>query len=430
MMKDERSPIAPAARQCAFCSGTSMTEVIDFGEVALAGGFLKPEQFDDEAFFRLRVYFCNDCYAVQLLDTVDAETLFRNYFYFSSAIGTLRQHFVDFATEAASRFLHAEKATVLEIGCNDGILLRPLADQAVGTLIGVDPATNVVKSIDDPRIHVVNDFFSEALAETIVGEYGTADMIVANNVYAHVPDIQGVTRGIHRLMDADGVFIFEVHMLGNIIHDFQYDMIYHEHIYYYSLLALENHFARHGMVVFDVKPIPIHGGSMRYYACKQQSRHARNISPRVTLLRNHEIERGLNRAETFERFAESVAERKRKLADLLEQLHIKGKRVAGYGASGRANTIIQYCGITDRHLDYIVDDAPAKWGFHTPGSHFLIRSNEILDEQPPDYLLIFAWSYLAEITRKCSTYLDGDGRLIVPLPDVQIILRPTSTDVL
>jgi hypothetical protein len=207
-------------------------------------------------------------------------------------------------------------------------------------------------------------------------------------------------------------------------------MIYHEHLYYYSLLALENHLRRHGMLVFDVKPIPIHGGSVRYYVCKEGSRHASAMSPRVLALKGEELQLGLDRAETFARFAESVADRKRRLMGLLERLRSAGKRVTGYGASGRANTIIQYCGITSDHIDCIIDDAPAKWGYYTPGSHFPIRSNDILTEDPPDYILLFAWSFQAEISRKCSGYLDNGGRMIVPLPDVQVTFRPRPGDVL
>jgi SAM-dependent methyltransferase len=400
--------------------------VIDFGKVALAGGFLKKEEFGHELLSPLRVFFCNDCAAVQIVDAVDPALLFANYFYFSSAIRTLREHFVDYASEVTARFLDPPRATVVEIGCNDGILLRPLADQNIRTVIGVDPATNIVKTIDDPRITIVNDFFNEPIAGELRNRHGKADLIVANNVYAHIPDIRGVTRGIQNLLADNGVFVFEVHYLGKITQGLQYDMIYHEHLYYYSLVALINHFARYDMVVFDVKPIPIHGGSMRYYVCKRGSRYAESVSPRVALLRQDELAAGLDRAETFARYATHIAQRKQALMDLLNRLRASGRSVAGYGASGRANTIIQYCNITHDHLEYIIDDAPAKHGFYTPGSHFLIRPNTVIKDDPPDYLLIFAWSYINEIAEKCRSYLDGGGRMIVPLPNVSLILHPTA----
>lgn len=420
-----KSPQGKAAR-CALCKSQSLEKIIDFGDVALAGGFLQPEQFSQEPLFPLRVYFCSDCYAVQLCDVVDPRILFGNYFYFSSATRTLREHFVDYASEMVLRFLDPKHSTVVEIGCNDGILLKPLAEQHVRTLIGVEPATNIVQAINDPRISVINDFFSEAVADKIASQFGNADMVVANNVYAHIPDICGVTQGIFNLLSDDGVFVFDVHYLGKIIQGLQYDMIYHEHLYYYSLIALTNHFDRFGMTIFDVKPIPIHAGSMRYYVCKKNSRRAAVISPHVATLRKDEIAAGFDKAETFIRFAADIAVRRTKLMELLEGVRARGRSIAGYGASGRANTIIQYCGIDHSHLEYLIDDAPAKWGYYTPGSHFLIRSNAILKESPPDYLLIFAWSYFSEIAGKCREYLDGGGRMIVPLPEVRLIVHPTQ----
>jgi len=406
---------------CAFCGSRSLAPIVDFGDVALAGGFLKPAQFKTEPRYRLRVVFCTDCLALQLPDVVDPAALFANYFYFSSAIRSLREHFLDYASEVVARFLRPEHATVVEIGCNDGILLKPLADHGVRTPIGVDPATNIVQSIGDPRITVVNDFFGSAVAARIRDEHGAADLIVANNVYAHIPDINDVTKGVAELLAPNGVFVFEVHHLGSVLRGLQYDMIYHEHLYYYSLLALENHLRRHGLQVFDVKRIPIHAGSVRYYACREGSRWAKSVTNRVALLRQDELAQGLDRVETFQHFAAEIAQRKDTLVRYLERLRKARRRVAGYGASGRANTIIQYCGIGPEHMEYMIDDAPAKWGYYTPGSHFEIRSAEALQRDPPDVLLIFAWGYLNEIAEKCKPYLDGGGRLLTPLPEVRLM---------
>lgn len=411
---------------CAFCSGKSMHLGMDFGEVALAGGFLKKADFASEPKFPLRLFFCEDCYAVQVVDVVDPALLFQNYFYFSSAIRTLREHFVDYAMEACSRFLNPEDATVVEIGCNDGILLKPFADQNVKTLIGVDPASNVIDTIRDPRIHTINDFFGVRVAQQIEKQYGKADLIVANNVYAHIPDINGVTQAVADLLKDDGVFIFEVHYLGKIIESLQYDMVYHEHLYYYSLISLQKHFERFGLRVFDVKPIPIHAGSMRYYVAKKDSNHAQKTSARVEMLAKEELSKGYDRKETYARFREQVAGRRDQLMKLLGDLKKKGRSIAGYGASGRANTIIQYSGITLDHIDYMIDDAPAKEGYYTPGSHFEIFSNRRLSEDRPDYLLIFAWGYFNEIAEKCQSYLVSGGRMITPLPEVKVVFVPTK----
>lgn len=412
---------------CSFCDSNSMTKIIDFGEMALAGAFLKPEQFDDEKFYPMRLYFCNDCYGVQIVDKVDAGVLFENYFYFSSSIQTLRDHFKSYAEEVTSRFINTpESSTVVEFGCNDGVLLSPLADQNINTLIGVDPAGNVVNTIDDSRIKIINDYFNEDVAKNIVSEYGKADMVVANNVYAHISDMQGITRAIESVLDDDGVFIFEVHYLGKIINDYQYDMIYHEHIYYHSLLSLENHFARYSMMVFDVKAVPIHAGSMRFYVCKKGSAHSRNVSEQVKELRNEELENGFHKAETYSRFADDIADKKNRLIELLKSIKDKGETVVGYGASGRANTMIQYCGIDHDLMEYMIDDAPAKNGYYTPGSHFLIQPNSALQQSPqPDYLLIFAWSFFKEIANRNSAYLENGGKMIIPLPDVKILEEET-----
>lgn len=418
-----------ARKTCAFCDSSKMQLIIDFGNQALAGGFLRKDQFPSEQKFPMRLYFCEDCFAVQLIDVIDAQVLFKNYFYHSSAVPMLQEHFRDYPTEVSARFLEPESSTVVEFGCNDGILLKPFADLGVRTLIGVDPATNIVQNINDPRIHIVNDFFNVEVADRIVQEHGKADLIIANNVYAHIPDIQNATQAVYNVLKDDGVFAFEVHYLDKVIRDLQYDMIYHEHLYYYSLIALINHFARYDMEVFDVKPIPIHAGSIRYYVCKKGSKHAK-VSSRVNLMKQKEINEGYDRIETFAHFAESIASRRDSLMDLLDLIRGQGRRIAGYGASGRANTIIQYCGINHDHIEYMIDDAPAKAGYYTPGSHFLIHPSSILKKDPTDYLLIFAWGYFNEIAEKCSEYLMRGGRLIQPLPRVRVSYQPTTLECL
>lgn len=395
---------------------------MDFGRVALAGGFLESEQFENEQKYPLRLFFCDDCCAVQVVDKVSADVLFQDYFYFSSSIGTLREHFRNYAAEVTSRFLSPPSASVLEFGCNDGVLLQPLADEGIGTVIGVDPASNVLSSVDDQRLTLINDFFNESVADSVVERYGQMDMVLANNVYAHIPDIQGATQAVARVLKKDGVFIFEVHYLGRVIDEMQYDMIYHEHLYYYSLLSAISHFAQYGMVVFDVKPVPIHAGSLRFYVCKSGSKHEAEVSTRVSQLKQEELERGFDNFETFRQFSDRVAEHKEELLLLLNRLRGEGCTIAGYGASGRANTIIQYCGLDHRHLDFMIDDAPAKQGVFTPGSHFRIHPSTILEgSSPPDFLLVFAWSFLDEIRQRNQKYLDSGGQMIIPLPKIRMV---------
>jgi SAM-dependent methyltransferase len=373
---------------------------MDFGNVALAGAFLKPKDFSTEKKYPLMLCFCESCYAVQVGDKIDPDILFKEYFYHSSAIGRLKKHFTDLADKIAG----FNPALVVEIGCNDGVLLRPLSDR-VGRVIGVDPSS-AARDVE----RVINDYFTQDVAQGIVTACGHADVIVACNVFAHIPDINGVTEAIKYALSDDGVFIFEVHSLDKMIEGGQYDWVYHEHLYYYSLLALENHFSRHGMKIFDVEPTGLHAGSRRYYVCKNQ----RQVSDSVIEIRKKEIEIGLHRLETFRSFAERASAHKGDLMLLLNSIRESGKKVVGYGACGRANTMIQYCGITRSHMDYIVDDAPVKHGHYTPGSHFEIKPN---DKIRADYLLIFAWSFWDDIAEKCDGYR---GKFIIPLPNVHI----------
>lgn len=417
-------------KKCTFCNSSKLVEVIDFGKVAIAGAFLKKEDFSTENKYQLTIVFCIDCFVVQVRDHIDPKVLFEHDFYFSSAIKTLRDHFAGYASEVTARFLGEPKqSVVVEFGSNDGVLLRPFADLGVKTVIGVDPATNIVKSINDDRLTLINDFFNVRVAERVVREHGKADLVCANNAYAHISDINGVTEAISVIMKDDGVFIFEVHYLGAILDEFQYDMMYHEHLYYYSLLALENHLARHGMLIFDMKPINIHGGSIRFYACKKDSIHAVQVSDAVIALRNNERSLGYDKAVTYETFARDCKERRRMLMETLNVLRSEGKTIAGYGASGRANTMIQYCGIGPGHLDYLIDDAPAKQGLYTPGSHFLIRSSEALrGDDVPDYVLVFAWAFFNEIMTKSKDYVGAGGRFIVPLPEVRVFPEDAHVD--
>ncbi len=407
--------------RCRICASKNIQKIIDFGNVGLAGGFLKPRDFKDEKKYPQELYFCEDCYLLQIINRVDTKSLFQDYFYFSSAISTLRSHFKSYAKELTDKYLIPGKSIVLEIGCNDGVLLKPFLDLGINKLIGVDPSKNVISTINNSKIVTYNNFLTEDLAREIVNKHGQIDLICANNVFAHIDDMSDVTKAIKLLIKPSGIFVFEVHYIGSLIDEVQYDMIYHEHIYYYSLLTLQKFFSRFALEIFDIKSVPIHGGSMRYYVRHSNNSEEHINSSNLIQLQKKEYEKGYDKKTTFLNYAEAVNITKTNLISLLKKLKKKNKLVVGYGASGRANTLIQYCGINEEFINYIVDDAPMKQGFYTPGSHIEIFSRDKLEEFTPDFILIFAWSFFNEIIEKNIKYLKQGVKFIIPLPKVKII---------
>lgn len=402
---------------CRFCESSRLEKILDFGNVPLAGRFLKSEQFPQEKVYPLDLNFCQDCSLVQVSNVVGAEDLFKNYFYFSSSINTLVTHCVDFAREMVERF---QVKSVLEIGCNDGVLLRPLAALGLSP-VGVDPAVNVVNSIKGQNFTVINDFFSESLGSNIRGQYGCFDAVVSMYSFAHIDDMVSIIKGIKKILKPEGVFIFEVYYLGTLIDGLQYDMIYHEHLSYYSLKALDYFLGRFDMEIFDVTFTPdVRSGAMRFYVCNKGQRPMKPTAS-VAAMRQRESDKGYADAKTFVAFGQQVMQTKIQLLDLLEKLKHQGKSIIGYGASGRGTTVMNYCGIDGKYLDYVVDDAPAKHGFYTPGTHVAICPWGVTDQKWPDYVLLFALSFFEEVKTKRADYLKAGGRFIVPLPQVKVI---------
>lgn len=395
---------------CRICQGTTLKEVMDFGEVALAGGFLEPGMFHMEQRHHLRIGMCTECATVQVVDAVPASTLFDHYFYRSSTSRTMRDHFAAYAADIAARYAPRH---VVEIGCNDGAMLRPLAALGI-EVTGVDPS-------DAAMEHAAGDaiVLKEYLGPDTVNACGQADVVVANNVFAHVEDIHGFTTSVRGLMRESGVFVFEVHYLGAMVETGQYDAIYHEHVFYWSLLAVETLLEKHDMMVFDVQPIKTHGGSMRFHACRKGARHA---LPQVIRLRNAERLRCLDWPGRIDTFAIEAKEHRQQMMGLLLRLKREGMKVAAYGASGRANTMLQWCGIGPDLIEYVVDDCPGKQGHFTPGTHIPIVSPDVLFENPPDWLLVTAWTFMEEIADRIAGYRGG---LIVPFPHVQAFAPKT-----
>ncbi|KKQ78584.1 MAG: NDP-hexose 3-C-methyltransferase [Parcubacteria group bacterium GW2011_GWC2_38_7] len=407
---------------CRFCGGTNLKKILDFGNVPLAGGFLKESNFAGEKFYPLDLNFCQDCFLVQVSNVVPAEVLFKDYFYFSSSIGTLVAHCAEFANETKERFLKDRKQpAIFEIGCNDGVLLKPFAAMGVRA-VGVDPATNVVNSITSKDITVVNDFFSEKLALKIKEENGLFDAVLSSYSFAHIDDMVGVMKGVKHILKEDGVFIFEVYYLGTLIDEMQYDMIYHEHMSYYSLKTLMIFLKRFDMEIFDIKFTPgVRSGAVRFYAQHTGKRGEVKTGSLMEMIR-YEQNKGFDRVDVFLDYAAKVNKTKEQLLNLLHQLKGAGKTIIGYGASGRGTTIMNYCGINGQILDYVVDDAPAKHGYFTPGTHVPIKPWDYTKESTfPEYALLFAWSFINEVKKRRADYLQQGGKFIVPLPQVTVV---------
>lgn len=423
-MENQQKPLGEFITRddCRFCGEKKLTKILEFGPMPLAGGFLKEKDFSEEKFYPLDLNFCRNCFLVQVSNVVPADVLFKNYFYFSSSIGTLVTHCADFARETNERFLKDRNCpAVFEIGCNDGVLLKPFAKLGVRA-VGVDPATNVVNTIDSKDITVINDFFSEKLALVIRDQYGCFDALVSSYSFAHIDDMISVMNGVKLLLKKDGVFIFEVYYLGTLIDEMQYDMIYHEHMSYYSLKTLQLFLKQFDMEIFDIKFTPgVRSGAVRFYARKINERGGEKTDAVVNMA-HYEQKKGFEKVEAFMDYAAKVQKTRTELLTVLDRLKRQGRTIIGYGASGRGTVIMNYCGIDGRYLDYVVDDAPAKHGFFTPGTHVPIKSWEATkDSSFPEYSLLFAWSFINEVKKRRADYLKQGGKFIVPLPEVKVV---------
>ncbi len=403
---------------CRLCHSTDLHAFLSLGELPLAGGFLLPGEVTSEQRYPLTVCFCRDCREVQLLETVSAQVLFRDYRYLASTTSTLSSHFRDYAREVETRFVKPG-GLVVEIGCNDGVLLKPLADGGVRA-VGVEPADNIAAVARARGCVVYSDFFNRTTAARILSDHGRADVVCANNVFAHIDDLHEVMAGIDLLLSPHGVFVFEVQSLLDLLDGCQYDMIYHEHLMYHSLHALKKFFAGFAMNVFDVARVPIHCGSMR--VCVQ--RDGAGLHPmekRALDFMDLEEKRGLGLEKTFDAFAATVQEKRVALQHLVESLIGRGKTVAGYGASGRASVHVNLSDLTPEKLPFVVDSSPERTGRLMPGTHNPIVDVDFFRTHPPDYTLVFAYNYLPEIKRKETAYSQAGGRWIVPLPDARIL---------
>jgi len=366
--------------------------------------------------FPLDVYFCETCAHVQLLDVVDPGLLFENYVYVSGTSPTFVEHFDGYANDVIERFEPPDGSLVVDIGSNDGTLLAAFKSRGFRVL-GIDPARDIAARANEAGIETLAAFFSGDLAAEIRESYVSADIITANNVFAHADDLGGIVAGVRALLSPGGVFVFEVSYLADVITDTLFDTIYHEHLAYHSVKPLKRFFADAGMALFAVERVGSHGGSIRGMAGLAGGPHETDGS--VDRLIALEEEMGLDRAETFRNFAADIDALGQRLKSLIADIKSEGRSIAGFGAPAKATTLMYHFGIGADELDFIVDDSPLKQGLYSPGTHIPVLAPDALYERKPDAVIILAWNFAETIMDKHSAFLEAGGRFIVPLPDLK-----------
>ena len=404
---------------CRFCGSTLSHTFADLGMSPLCESYLDHTQLNKmEPFYPLHVLVCDQCFLVQLQEYVSPENIFSHYAYFSSYSDTWLQHASRYTEMVVERFNLGKDSHVVEIGSNDGYLLQYFAAKGIPVL-GIEPAANVAEAAVQKGVHTLVRFFGESLARDLAAAGKQADLLIGNNVLAQVPNLNGFVEGLRIMLKPGGNITMEFPHLVQLIEGNQFDTIYHEHFSYFSLHTVERSCAAHKLTLFDVEELPTHGGSLRVFA-----RHAegtpRWISDRVTELKRREGAAGITSMDYYSGFAERVSETKRKFFDLLIRLKREGKSIVGYGAPGKGNTFLNYCGIRSDFLDYTVDCSPHKQGKFLPGTHIPIFHPDKIKETKPDYVLILPWNLKEEIMEQVSYIRDFDGKFIVAIPEVKV----------
>lgn len=442
MPKDTNHKFSPPARlakgeggggsvrerlDCRLCGSRSIENIWNFGPTPLANSYLTKDQLSDpEITAPLTVGQCQSCHLVQLRHVVDPKVLFADYLYVSSTSPKFMQHFADYADHLISRFQLASEDLVIDIGSNDGVLLKPFKQKNIKTL-GVEPAKNIAALANEQGLETIPEFFTPEIAKQIVQTkqavypaYAGAKIITANNVFAHTDDLQLFTKAVKAALASDGVFVFEVQYLGDLLAKNLFDIIYHEHLCYYHAHPLVSFFESHQLDVFDVERPQVHGGSIRVYVQKQNGPYAH--SERLSQILQEEEQNNLNSLVPYKSFSARVNHNKKLLQNLLSQLKKTGAKIVGYGAPAKATTLLYAFDIKPDTLDFIVDDDQKfKQGRYMPGRHIPIVSPDQLYQAKPDYCLILAWNFAEPIMQNHQKFVAQGGRFIVPVPEPVII---------
>lgn len=402
---------------CRACDSGNLLLFLQLGPTPLPNGFLRSHHLHKaEKFYPLDICFCKDCGLVQLAHVVSPKVMFKNYVYIPSTSETMRTHFASLANQAVKKTDAKTRDLVLDIGSNDGTLLKSFKSQKMKAL-GVDPAENLAKKANQEGVKTICALFTKELAKDIKKEYGEARIITATNVVAHVHDLHNFLEGIKVLLSNSGLFIAEFPYLINLIENVEFDTIYQEHLSYFSISPLERLLKKHGLSLIDIQRLPVHGGSVRVFVSKKPMK----MGGRVKKLLQLEEKKGILNSETYLKFRRKVDRVRHELVQLLWGLRLKNKQIVGYGASAKGNIMLNYCRIGPETLDYIVDSIPYKQGKYTPGMHIPIFPESKLLKDQPDYTLLLAWNFADEIIKKQADYRKKGGKFILAIPKLTIV---------
>ena len=406
--------------KCKYCNSDLKNIFIDLGEQPLCNNNIPFSQKEiEEEKYPLQVYICDQCFLVQVNHNISPKVIYDNYTYFSSYSSTWLNHIKNYCLDVTERFKLNQNSFVVEIASNDGYLLKNFVENNIPCL-GVEPSLTVAKEAEKNNIPTMNEFFTEKLSGDIKSKYGKADIIIANNVFAHVPEINNFTTGIKKLLKKDGVFTIEFPYLLELVSNKQFDTIYHEHFFYYSLYSVSNILSNQRLKIFDIEKLKTHGGSLRLFVTHKENTKYK-VEDIVNTMRDEEDKLGVNTLEYYKEFAVEVDKMKQIFKDEIKKIKKQNKSIAAYGAPGKGNTLLNYYDITNDLIDFTVDKNPIKQNTFLPGSKIPVFEPKEIEDKKPDYILILPWNLKDEIVKSLEYIKKWDGKFIIPIPEFEII---------
>jgi len=405
--------------KCRFCSSPLKNTFVDLGMSPLSNAYLTAENLNHmEPFYPLHVFVCENCYLVQLQEFQSPVEIFSDYAYFSSYSESWLKHVKNYTEQMIERFGFNSKSQVIEIASNDGYLLQYFKKNNIPVL-GIEPAKNVAEAAIHTGIPTIVKFFGVQTAEELGRNGKKADLLIGNNVLAHVPDLNDFVKGLKVLLESDGVITMEFPHLMRLIEGNQFDTIYHEHFSYFSFTSAKRIFSEHGLSIFDVDEISTHGGSLRIYACHSEDQSKVTSESVENLLKREEVD-GFKNPDFYLTFNEKVKATKRSVLDFMNKIKNQGKSIVGYGAPAKGNTLLNYCGIGKDYMDYTVDRSPHKQGYFLPGTHIPIYHPNQIKETKPDYLVILPWNLKDEIMEQMAYIRSWSGKFVILIPEIKV----------